>query len=142
MKHGTECLKKHANYSHARKVGVSDLMIISRSWGHLRESIYVECHNPEIHSSEHRGQVEILIEYVVSCMWRETRNVWGSVIGLVALKYTAALAHTPRRMTRMKTEPHVGQQRWVPVSLKRMSSAAEPGTDISVIVSAMLSTDD
>ena len=70
-----------------------------------KESISVEYHNPEIHSSEHRGQGEIRKEYVVSCMWRETRNLWGCVIGLIALKYTATLAHTPRRMTRMKTEP-------------------------------------
>ena len=44
-------------------------------------------------------------ENVVSCMWRETRNLWGSVIGLIALKYTTALAHTPRRMTRWKPNP-------------------------------------
>ena len=134
--------EKHANYSLVRKIGVSGLMIISRRRRHLRESISVECHNPEIHSSEHRGQGEIRKEYVVSCMWRETRNLWHCVIGLIALKYTAALAHTPRRMTTMKTEPHLGQQRWVPENLKRMGSAAEPGADIGIIVSAMLTTDD
>ena len=57
--------------------GVSGLMIISRRKRRLKkpstdkESIFVECHNPEIHSSEHRGQGEIRKEDVVSCMWRE-----------------------------------------------------------------------
>ena len=61
---------------------MSGLMIISRRRRRLKkpttdkESISVECHNPEIHSSEHRGQGEIRKEYVVSCMWRETRNLW------------------------------------------------------------------
>ena len=104
-KHGTEGPEKHANYSPVRKVGVSGLMIISRRRRHLQELISVECHNPEIHSSEHKGQGEIRKEYVVSCMWRETRNLWDCVIGLIVLKYIAALAHTPRQKTRIKTEP-------------------------------------
>ena len=147
-KHGTKGPKKHANYSHVRKIGVSGLMIISRLRRRLKkpttskESISVECHNPEIHSSEHRGQGEIRKEYVVSCMWRETRNLWSSVRGLIALKYSTALAHTPSRRTRMKTEPHVGQQRWVSESLKRVNSAAEPGADIGVTVNAMFTTDE
>ena len=108
-KHGTKGPEKHANYSPVKKVGVSGLMIISRRRRCLmnpitdKESISKEGHNPEIHSSEHRRQGEIWKEYVVSCMWRETSNLCGSVIGLISLKYTAALAHTPRRKTRMKT---------------------------------------
>ena len=47
------------------------------------------------------------------------------------------------RKTRMKTKPpHVEQQQWVPESLKRVSSAAEPGADIGVKVNAMFTTDD
>ena len=61
-KHCTKGTKKQANYSPVRKIGVSGLMIISRRRRRLKkpitdkESISVECHNPEIHSSEHRGQ--------------------------------------------------------------------------------------
>ena len=147
-KHGTKGPGKHVNCSPVRKIGVSGLMIISRRRRRLKkpttdkELISVECHNPEIHSSEHRRQGEIRKEYVVTCTWRETRNLWGCVKGLIALKYTAALTHTPRRKTRMKTEHYVGQQRWVPESLKRMSSAAEPGTNIGVTVNAMFTTDE
>ena len=47
------------------------------------------------------------------------------------------------RKTRMKTKPpHVEQQQWVPESLKRVSSAAEPGADIGVKVNIMFTTDD
>ena len=99
-KHGTKGPEKHVNYSLVRKIGVSGLRIISRRRRRLKkpttdkESVSVECQNPEIHSSEHKGQGENRKEYVVSCMWRETRNLWNNVIGLIALKYTAALAHT------------------------------------------------
>ena len=47
------------------------------------------------------------------------------------------------RMSRMKTKPpHVEQQQWVPVSLKRARRAAEPGANIGVKVNAMFTTDD
>ena len=79
----------------------------------------------------------------MSCMWRETRNLWNCVIGLIALKYTAAFGTHSCRKTRMKTEPpHVEQQQWVPASLKRARRAAEPGADIGVKVNAMFTTDD
>ena len=52
------------------------------------------------------------------------------------------MAHTPVERLGWKPNPHVGQQRWVPESLKRVSSAAEPGADIGVIVNAMFTTDD
>ena len=60
-----------------------------------------------------------------------------------SFEYTAALGTHSCRKTRMKTKPpHVGQQRWVPVSLKRARRAAEPGADIGVKVNAMFTTDD
>ena len=110
-KQGTKGSEKHANCSPVRKIGVSGLMIISRRRRRLKkpttdkESISVECHNPEIHSSEHRGQGEIRKEYVVLCMWRETRNLWDLRHRTDSIKYTAALAHTPVERLGWKPNP-------------------------------------
>ena len=42
------------------------------------------------------------------------------------------MAHTPVERLGWKPNPHEGQQRWVPESLKRVGSAVEPGADIGV----------
>ena len=73
--------------SPVRNISVSDLRIISRRRRHLKNQITDMIRSlwgAAIHSSEHMGQGEIRKETVVLCMWRETRNLWGSVIGLVA----------------------------------------------------------
>ena len=94
-KQGTKGPEKHANCSPVRNIGVSGLMIISRRRRLLARSRSLRSAVIPKSSAVNTGDREKSDkEYVVSCMWRETRNLWSCVIGLIALKYTAALAHT------------------------------------------------
>ena len=135
--------------SPVRNISVSGLMLISRRRRCQRkpvidkESISVECHNPES-TAVNTGDRE-KSEKRLSSVVHVERNKEPIRLRYRtdSLKVHRCIWHTlPSKDYDENQTPHVGQQRWVPESLKRVSSAAEPGADIGVTVNAMFTTDD
>ena len=141
---GTKGPEKHANCSPVRKIGVSGLMIISRRRRLLARSRSLRSTAIPKSSAVNIGDREKSEKRLSGVVYvennKEPMELCHRIDSLKVHRYRGT--HS-RRKAMMKTEPpHVEQQQWVPVSLKRTRRAAEPGADIGVKVNAMFTTDD
>ena len=83
--------------------------------------------NTRIHSSVSGNKDEVRKWVFRVIQWRKTRNLWDSVIGLIAFKYTAVMIRALVERLGWSFTPKLTNRDGYIESLKRVNRVVEPG---------------